>query len=304
MNLSKTQIAFRLLLSFWVTAEICFSKKPWGVTLSLATLAAAGTAYWDLHLPYFILSTGIMLLLIALIILLHLLKEKKRISREKEEQQRFFSNLIHEVIKGEAQAILADVSPDNTFREQLCEFIKTCELGQTFVDQDNNDLFDLMKGMEFIYSNRLHSEIYERYFYCEIDPSLKGIQLSYRQKYELIFLLRECLNNIRKYSRYKHSGLKISYEKAFSSDRTGRAVLLEIKDDGIGLQNTLSILEPEIEINALNLPGFYERYLSARRCTGIVEIFRKAARMNGCLTLRTSQGGGTSIQLRFFPNSG
>jgi hypothetical protein len=304
MNLSKTHGAFWLFICLWVSVEVCFGRSPSNLALSFIVPPIDPNSPGDLSFTYFILCIGIFILLTTLIVLFHLIREKKKIVQEKEEQQRYFSNLIHEVIKGEAQSLLADVEPDHIFREHLCDFIKTCELGQTFVDRDNNDLFDLMKGMEFIYSNRLHSEISERYFYCEIDPSMKGIQLSYRQKYELIFLLRECLNNIRKYSGYKHTGLKIFYEKIRHSDKYGRAVILEIKDDGIGLQNTLSISEPEIEINAFNLSSFYDRHLSAKRCTGIVEIFRKAARMNGSLTLLTSQGRGTSIQLRFFPNSG
>lgn len=302
MNLSKTQVAIWLFICLCVSFEYCLDK-PSGL-INAYMISSRGLPVRDLPFTYFILFSGAVILLTTLLVLYHLFLERNRIAQEKEEQQRYFSNLIHEVLKGEAQAMLVDAMANQKFHERLCEFVKTCELGQTFVDCDNNDLYDLMKGMEFIYSNRLHSEISEQYFYCEIDPAIKGLKLSYRQKYELIFLLRECLNNIRKYSRYKHTGLKIFPEKSAHSQRSKRAVILEIMDDGIGLQNTLGIPEPQIEINARNLSHFQERYLSARRCTGIVEIFRKAARMDGCLTLQTIQDQGTSIQLRFFPNSG
>lgn len=270
-------------------------------TQDLALTAESGIEAFHSTSWFNPVSGGIFLMLVAAITLLfRMIREKKSLALEKEEQQRYFSNLIHEVIKGEAQSILAGTNYDGALREPLMDFIKTCELGQSFVDKNNNDLFDLMKGMEFIYSNRLHSEIREQYFYCEIDPSIKGIKLCYRQKYELIFFLRECLNNIRKYSGYKHTGLKVTCE----NHPAGKGILLEIKDDGVGLQHTLSIPETEVEINSGNLKVFYEKYLQPKRCTGIMEIFRKASLMKGKLVVQTVMGHGTSIQLRFFPNSG
>ncbi len=230
-----------------------------------------------------------------------LLREKEILALEHEEQHRFYANLIHEVIKGEAQSILLETPAENSMKEQLTDFVKTCELGQYFVDKDNNDLYDLMKGMEFIFSSRLHSEMEERYFYCEIDPLLKGIQLNYRQKFELIFFLRECLNNIRKHAHSRHIGMKIKRE---NSEGNLYKVLLEIKDDGIGLQKVLGIEEPEVEINEKNLPQFFEQYLKNRRCTGIREIFVKAARMKGQLVMRSVREQGIQVQLHFFPDSG
>jgi hypothetical protein len=231
-------------------------------------------------------------------------KEKAVLIREKEEQQRYYANLIHEVIKGEAQSMLEDVSPDGPFYERLTEFIKTCELSQSFIDMQNNDLFDLMHAMEFLFSNRLHSEMREQYFYCEIDPALKGVYLDYRQKYELTFFLRECLNNIRKYANYKHVGLIIYLEKKGSSQPNVSEIVLEIKDDGRGLQKGLGVVDQELEINANNVGLFRELYLRGRRCTGIDEMFRKAMRMKGELLIRSIVGEGTQVKLRFFPNSG
>ena len=204
------------------------------------------------------------------------------------------------MIKGEAQCLLVESRANNNVRDHLAEFVNTCELGQTFVDQNNNNLFDLMKNMEFIFSNRLHSEMEERCFYCEIDPALKGVTLDYHQKYELIFFLRECLNNIRKYAGYKHSCLKIRVESV-SGASSLKAVLLEIKDDGIGFQQSLGVVEPEVEITEGTLPQFYKKYLQNRHCTGIREIFRKAALLKGKLTIYSSEGQGTSISLRFYP---
>jgi hypothetical protein len=230
-----------------------------------------------------------------------LLKEKEILALAYEEQQRFYANLIHEVIKGEAQSMLLETPAENSMKEQLTDFVKTCELGQYFVDKDNNDLYDLMKGMEFIFSSRLHSEMDERYFYCEIDPMLKGTRLNYRQKYELIFFLRECLNNIRKHAQSRHIGMKIKLKTSVDGPF---AVLLEVNDDGIGLQKMLGIEEPEFEINETNLPQFFERYLKHRRCTGIREIFVKAARMGGQLVMRSVLGQGTKVELHFFPDPG
>lgn len=230
-----------------------------------------------------------------------LLREKQIMVQEYEEQQRFYANLIHEVFKGEAQSILLEAPEESAFREQLIDFVKTCELGQYFVDKDNNDLYDLMKGMEFIFSSRLHSEMEERYFYCEIDPLLKGMRLNYHQKYELIFFLRECLNNIRKHAQSRHIGMKIKREYNVSGHY---AVTLEVNDDGVGLQKVLGIEDPELEINENNLPQIFELYLKSRRCTGIREIFIKAARMKGKLVMRSVLGKGTKVNLRFFPDSG
>ncbi len=223
-------------------------------------------------------------------------KEKALLTSEKDTQQRFYANFIHEVIKGEAQCMLSEVGQDIPMREHLTEFVKTCELGQSFVDQHNNDLHDFMQNMQFIFSNRLHSELQERYFCCKIDPSLRGIALNCQQKYELTFFLRECLNNIRKYAHYKHVSLHIFRE------RNNSAIILEIKDDGIGLHRTLNLAEPDFEINETNYSQFYENHLQKERCTGIREIFHKAERMKGKLTIRPNDSQGTAIWLRFYPN--
>jgi two-component sensor histidine kinase len=224
--------------------------------------------------------------------------EKETIAREKEIQQRFYANFIHEVIKGEAQCLLVESTAGDNLRDHLAEFVKTCELGQSFVDQSTNNLYDLMKTMEFFYANRLHSEMEERSFYCDIDPALQSVELDDQQKYELIFFLRECMNNIRKYASYKHTGLKIHREKG-----AGKAILLEIKDDGLGFQHSLGMDEKSVEINEQNLLQFYKNHLQHRRCTGIREIFRKAARLKGKLTIRSASGEGTSILLRFHPTA-
>jgi hypothetical protein len=216
---------------------------------------------------------------------------------ENEEQQRYFSNVIHEVIKGEAQCILAETTANNPLREKLSEFVKICELSQAFIEKSNNNLFELMHSMEFIFAQKIHSEMEERYFYCDISASLKDTIISYKQKYEIIFFLRECLNNIRKHAQYRHVGLIVRQEKQLENE--GSTIVIEITDDGKGLQHTLQIDAVEIEINEQNIAQYRQQFFQKKRSTGIVELFKKAQKLNGALAIRSSKNLGTKVCLTF-----
>jgi hypothetical protein len=216
---------------------------------------------------------------------------------EKEEQQRYFSNVIHEVIKGEAQCILAETNANDPLQEKLSEFVKICELSQAFIDKSNNNLFELMRSMEFIFAQKIHSEMDEKYFDCDIDASLKSTIISYKQKYEIIFFLHECLNNIRKHAQYRHVGLLVKQGK--QSENVGTTIVIEINDDGKGLQHTLQIDTPEIVISEQNIAQFRQQFFQKKRSTGIVELFKKANKLNGTLVIRSSKDLGTRVCLSF-----
>jgi hypothetical protein len=216
---------------------------------------------------------------------------------EKEEQHRYFSNVIHEVIKGEAQCILAETTTSNPLQEKLSEFVKICELSQVFIEKSNNNLFELMHSMEFIFAQKIHSEIDERYLYCDIDASLKDIILNYKQKYEIIFFLRECLNNIQKHAQYRHVGLVVRKEKP--SEKEGTRIAIEINDDGKGLPHTLQTEDTDIVITERNIAQYQQQFFQKKRSTGIVELFRKAQKLNGVLAIRSSKDLGTKVSLTF-----
>lgn len=232
---------------------------------------------------------------------IELLQEKESITSEKAEQQRLYANMLHEILKGEVQSALAEVREDGPLKNQLKELVQTCDLGQSFIHQGNDNLYTLMKDMEFVFSSRLNSETNERFFYCEIAPGLKEVYLGHRQRYELIFFLRECLNNIRKYSGYRYAGLKMHQNLTPAGKE---AVTLEISDDGIGLQQALGIPDARIEIQQDNWKDFYAQYLRERRSTGIKGLFEKAERLQGTMRITSNQGTSVVVHLVFLPDSG
>jgi len=232
---------------------------------------------------------------------LKLLQENEAIALEKEDQNRYYGNILHEIIKGEAQSILVEVNENGSTKDQLAELVTTCELGISIIDPNSSSLYDLLMRMEFFFSSRLHSETKERYFYCEVKDELKKFPLTYLQKYELTFFLRESLNNIRKYSHYNYAALR-AYHANDPIHTSG--VILEIEDDGVGLQNSLGIKEDTIELDKDNFLPFYEKHLASGRHTGIKELFEKASRMDSRLTISSTKNKGTIIRLCFLPNSG
>lgn len=206
-------------------------------------------------------------------------------------QIRLYENLLHEVIKAEIHSVLT-ITCDPPIRERLLELLHTCELGQTFIEENSNNLFTLLQETAFRFSRFLHSEAEEKYFHWDIPEVLNDIILTYEQKYELIFFLRECLNNIRKHSEFTYASIRAMYTPA--NDQ----VILCIEDNGVGIPHQLGLSKDELNLRNDTLGAFLEQLDSHRRC-GIVELYRKTSELKGQLDIYSCGNTGTTITLSF-----
>lgn len=206
-------------------------------------------------------------------------------------QLRLYENLLHEVIKAEIYGVLT-ITYDSSIRERLLELLHTCELGQTFIDENSNNLFKLLQETAFRFSKYLHSEVEEKYFHWDIPEMLNGIILTYEQKYELLFFLRECLNNIRKHSEFSYASIRAKYTP-FNDQ-----VILCIQDNGVGIPNQLGLSTDVLNLRNDTFAAFLEQLNAYRRC-GIVELYRKTSELKGQLDIYSCCNTGTTITLSF-----
>ena len=206
-------------------------------------------------------------------------------------QLRLYENLLHEVIKSEIHGILT-ITYDPSIRERLLELLHTCELGQTFIKENSNNLFTLLQETAFRFSRYLHSEAEEKYFHWDIPEVLNGIILTYDQKYELIFFLRECLNNIRKHSEFTYASIGAMYTPA--NDQ----VILRVEDNGIGIPHQLGLSIDTINLRNDTFAAFQEQLKTHRR-SGILELYRKTSELKGQLNIHSCCNTGTTITLSF-----
>ncbi|WP_421795256.1 ATP-binding protein [Haliscomenobacter sp.] len=206
-------------------------------------------------------------------------------------QLRLYENMLHEVIKAEIHGVLT-IACDPSIRERLLELLHTCELGQTFIDKNSNNLFKLLHETAFRFSRYLHSEAEEKYFHWDIPEMLNDIILTYEQKYELLFFLRECLNNIRKHSEFTYASIRAMYTP--TNDR----VILCVEDNGVGIPHQLGLSKDVLNLRSDTFATFLEQLDSYRRC-GIVELYRKTLEIKGQLEIYSCCNTGTTITLSF-----
>jgi Histidine kinase-, DNA gyrase B-, and HSP90-like ATPase len=184
---------------------------------------------------------------------------------------------------------------DFELHERIKNVLNTCKEGEMVIGKSN--LIALLTDLTtFFNQSQVAAETEETpsltLLYDSNNTNLKKIDLNLDLRSELHGLLREALGNMRKYARFQYATLSVT----FLADDSNQ-LLLELKDDGIGLPHTLHLAVDELYLNQENHLLYCLNY-------GLKSFFQTAHKMGGTLTIHSKRDEGTIITLLFSPNSG
>lgn len=137
-------------------------------------------------------------------------------------------------------------------------------------DLSRSDIFQRDKSfsnlLEFMVTSQKNT--FGTIFECEIDPSIDWEQESNVVKVNVYRIVQEALQNINKYSKAKHAGVNVS--------REGQTIKITVTDDGVGFD--------------------VDR---AKGGIGLKNLKKRATTLNGDITITSTKGGGTNIEVVF-----
>ncbi len=217
---------------------------------------------------------------------------------ELQTQKEKVHNLIHNYLTNEVRDILYYTNnkyeSDASLKARLQNLLTTCKVGDMVVYESN--LIRMLSCLVAYFNNAQASQDDDApsltLIYDESDEKWNNIQLNIDLRSEIHSLLREALGNMRKYARYQYALLTVRF---LTEDCN--SILLELKDDGVGLPTTLELEEDVVHLNEAN----YQTYSINE---GLKFFFKSARQIGGRLTIDSKRDEGTTIQLIFSPNSG
>jgi hypothetical protein len=221
-------------------------------------------------------------------------KQQEELQTQKNKVHR----LIHHYLTNDVMDILsyADTyyESDTQLITLLYGVLSTCKVGDMVIHEPH--LVQLLSGLVEYFNKaqvvRSEDAPSLTMIYDEKDVALNNIQLNLDFRSEIHGLFREALGNMRKYARFQYAFLAIRFLTEDS-----KTLLLELKDDGVGLPTTLKLDVDEIHLNQENYQTYCEN-------NGLKSFFQTAHKLGGTLTIDSKRHEGTIIKLLFSPNSG
>ncbi|MBP6392515.1 MAG: hypothetical protein KA175_04155 [Flavobacteriales bacterium] len=168
----------------------------------------------------------------------------------------------------EANELLGRISESTT---QVLESINDIVWA---VNADNDDMDHLVKRMHD-YAVRM-AETRECVLHFDHDPALRSVQLDMAGRKNLYLLFKEAVNNAMKYSDCRELRVSLNRERS--------EVVLRISDDGKGF-------------DPLHAPS------NGGGGNGLPNMHKRAVELGAALTLTSSPGQGTTVEVRFTPGS-
>lgn len=207
-------------------------------------------------------------------------EQQSKVESARQEEKNRIAMELHDGILNNIYAVRLNLEFINKKADeesilQRKEYIKELQKVETEIrgvshDLSRNAIFQGDKSFKTLLEFMINSQknTFETQFDLDIDPNINWDAMGNVAKVNVYRIIQEALQNVNKYSQAKHAHVTVRKE--------GESILVKVNDDGVGF-------DPD----------------KAKGGIGIKNLKKRAAMLNGELTIESAPGKGSTIEVVF-----